>query len=634
MTPKNSQELPSNLNLNTSTNLDPISLRFEDPDLEEKFYKFHLNNSLSILRWALFTSLALYALFGILDKYVSPVFYKEFFIIRFAIVIPLISLFLLFTYLPRFIKSWQTLMVIILSICALGIIYMLHRDPLNIYYYGGLFLIFMGGYFYIKLMFVLASITGFIIVILYNLCFFLMPQNANSTLLNLLTANAFFISSNIICMIGLYGSEKQERISFHSSILINQKKEQIERINNSLEEKVLARTKELKLALLKADESNKLKSAFLANMSHEIRTPMNGILGFTNLLNSPDLNPDLSKNYLEIINKCGNRMLHTVNSIIEVSKIDAGQLELKSTIFNICYDIQTIYDFFKPQAEAKKIDLNLKIDIDNKHKIISSDQDKVQSILTNLIKNALKYTDQGSVAINAKICNNILELMVSDTGLGIPKDRMNAIFNRFEQADINDSRALEGAGLGLSIVHSYVNILKGDIHVDSIERKSVDQESAGSIFTVQLPVIIEHLPVINPKTSVSNDHLAQKMSNLNILIAEDDDISFQYASNILDKISKTIIRATNGNSVLELIKENKNFDVVIMDIKMPLMDGFTATSLLKELKPNLPVIAVSAYAYPEDQHKAKLAGCDAYITKPYKNNDILSAISSFLPNKK
>jgi signal transduction histidine kinase len=326
-------------------------------------------------------------------------------------------------------------MVLALTITGMGIIYMLHRDPLNMYYYGGLFLVFMGGYFYIRLRFMLASISGLLLVVLYNITFFIIPNTSNSSVINLITANAFFIASNVICMIGLYGSERQERLSFYRNHIINIKQTEIEKINNSLEEKVLTRTHELNLAKNKADESNKLKSAFLANMSHEIRTPMNGILGFTSLLNNPDLNKEDYKNYVSIINKSGNRMLDTVNSIIEISKIDAEQIDVIIGTINIVQEINSLYEFFIPQTKTKNLDYTLKLTINDNETLIKTDINKFQSILTNLIKNAIKYTDKGFISINACFENNYLTVSVIDSGIGIPENRQAAIFNRFSNYD-------------------------------------------------------------------------------------------------------------------------------------------------------------------------------------------------------
>lgn len=234
-------------------------------------------------------------------------------------------------------------------------------------------------------------------------------------------------------------------------------------------------------ALKKAEESDQLKSAFLANMSHEIRTPMNGILGFTSLLEEPDLTGEEQTQYIEIIKRSGMRMLNTVNDIIDISKIDAGQMEINSKEVNICIELENQYHFFKPEADSKGLGLSYhKKNIPDDLAFVT-DPNKLRSILTNLIKNAIKYTDKGSVEIIAETDNDFFICSVNDTGIGIPSQRLNSIFNRFEQADISDSRAAEGSGLGLAITKSYIEMMHGEINVNSIEGE-------GSAFSFKLPL--------------------------------------------------------------------------------------------------------------------------------------------------
>lgn len=217
--------------------------------------------------------------------------------------------------------------------------------------------------------------------------------------------------------------------------------------------------------------ANRLKSAFLSNMSHEIRTPMNGILGFTNLLLKPDLSDKAKEEYIKIIHKSGERMLDTVNDIVEISKIEAGIVDIKKTEINATEILKNIVTFFDEQAKQKGLILsyqpkNPKTDI-----ILSTDKTKFESIFTNLIKNAIKYTDSGSITASTLKKNGFVEFCLKDTGIGIPPDRQTAIFNRFEQADIEDNRVFQGSGLGLAIAKSYVEILGGKIWVESVEGK-------------------------------------------------------------------------------------------------------------------------------------------------------------------
>ena len=225
--------------------------------------------------------------------------------------------------------------------------------------------------------------------------------------------------------------------------------------------------KELYKAKEKAEESDRLKSAFLANMSHEIRTPMNGIMGFTDLLENSVLNAEDQKKYIEIIKKSGNRLLRVINDIIDISKIESGQINLRICTTDINELLDEIYTFFKPEAETKGLHFACLPDISGEPLLVETDREKLFAVLTNLVKNALKYTDRGSVGFGYRKKDKFLEFFVTDTGIGIPADRQNDIFERFIQADTNDKRAMQGSGLGLAIAKSYVKMMGGEIRLQS-----------------------------------------------------------------------------------------------------------------------------------------------------------------------
>jgi len=241
---------------------------------------------------------------------------------------------------------------------------------------------------------------------------------------------------------------------------------------------------QLQEAKRKAEESNLLKSAFLANMSHEIRTPMNGILGFAELLKEPDLTGDKQQKYIKLIEKSGLRMLNIINNIIDISKLESGLMEVTSMKSNIIEQMEYIYNFFKPEIESKRLQLLLKSTLSAKEAIITIDREKLYAILTNLVKNAIKFTNEGSIVFGCDKVGDYLEFFVKDTGIGIPKDRQEAIFDRFIQADIEDKMAHQGAGLGLSISKAYVEMLGGKIWVESAQGK-------GSTFYFTLPYYAE-----------------------------------------------------------------------------------------------------------------------------------------------
>jgi len=442
-----------------------------------------------------------YAAFGYFDYVSSPSFYQDFFIIRYLIVLPLFLGVFLFSFHKYYIKVWQKLLSICYIVGGLGIIYMLLLNPDNIQYYGGMFLIFSSGYFLVKLRFIWASTSGIFLIASYNIGAFLFQDLYNLQYDYLLIINAFYISANIISMIALYNMEFLERKDFHQRILLSAKQVEISIINQNLENQVKERTKQLNkrnneleteiayrndierklvFAKEKAEESDRLKSAFLANMSHEIRTPMNGILGFADLLDQPMLSEEERRKYVGIIQKSGERMLNLINDLIDISKVEAGQMKLVNTDLNINRQIEHIYAFFKPEVEKKKIQLLYNNQLTEEEAIIKTDKEKINAILTNLVKNAIKYSDKGSIEIGYEKKDNNLEFYVKDTGIGIMGAQLDAIFDRFVQADISDTRAYQGAGLGLTITKAYVEILGGKIWVKSVVNK-------GSTFYFTIP---------------------------------------------------------------------------------------------------------------------------------------------------
>jgi len=248
------------------------------------------------------------------------------------------------------------------------------------------------------------------------------------------------------------------------------------------EQKLIKTNKELKNAKEKAEESDLLKSAFLANMSHEIRTPMNGIIGFASLLEESDITDEEKKQYIDVIKRGGQRMLETVNDLIDISKIETGQIETHISEVNINKEIYMLYEFFKPETENKGLKLIWNEKLPYNKEIIKTDDQKLISILTNLIKNAIKYTDKGQIEIKVDIKKKYAYFNVIDTGIGIPENRLKAVFNRFEQVDFTDTRAFDGSGLGLAISKAYVEILGGKIDCKSVEGK-------GSDFHFSIPII-------------------------------------------------------------------------------------------------------------------------------------------------
>ena len=380
------------------------------------------------------------------------------------------------------------------------------------------------------------------------------------------------------------------------------------------------RNRQLTKAKEKAEEHERLKTIFLQNMSHEIRTPMNGIIGFLELLKEPDLDSDTRKKYIEIVIKSGKRLLTTINNIIEISKIDSHQITVHPTRVNIPEVMEFYFSFFQPQAKEKKIELKLSQNLDDSNGIVETDKFIFDNILTNLIGNAIKFTDQGYVEIGSYRKGKELIFYVKDTGVGIPPERKRAIFKRFVQANLSITRPHEGSGLGLAIVKAYVKALKGRIWLESIEHE-------GSTFYFSLP----YTPVGQKETELENGNHIFEVSRkpLNILIAEDDNISYLFISQILKRPEITIGRAKSGRECVELLRKNPEYNLVLMDIKMPEMNGIEATKAIRTFNQKVPIIVQTAYTSSGDKEKALEAGCNDYITKPIDKERLLQLIRKY-----
>ncbi|MGM0567504.1 MAG: PAS domain S-box protein, partial [Bacteroidota bacterium] len=382
--------------------------------------------------------------------------------------------------------------------------------------------------------------------------------------------------------------------------------------------------KELIAAKEKAEESNRLKSAFLTNMSHEIRTPMNGILGFADLLKEPDLTGNEQQKYIEIIEKSGKRMLNIINDIIDISKIEAGLIELDISESNINEQIEYIYTFFKPEAEAKRIKLSFKNPLSAKEATIKTDHEKLYAILANLVKNAIKYTNKGSIEFGYEIIKTqdrkFLKFYVKDTGIGIPKERHEAIFERFIQADIEDRMAYQGAGLGLAISKAYLEMLGGTIWLESKENK-------GSTFYFTLPYNTEPAKDINKQTGLSEKN--ETPGKLKILVAEDDEVSEMLINNYVNSYAREILNAKTGSEAVEVCRNNPDTDLILMDIRLANINGYEATQQIRKFSKEVIIIAQTAYGLEGDREKAIEAGCNDYISKPIKKAGLQALIKKY-----
>jgi len=376
----------------------------------------------------------------------------------------------------------------------------------------------------------------------------------------------------------------------------------------------------------KAKRSDRLKSAFLANMSHEIRTPMNGILGFARLLRQPELSIDKHNEYIKIIEKSGVRMLNIINDIIDISKIEAGLMKMDRKETNVNEQIEYTYNFFKPEVEAKGMTLNYKISLSDKSAIIDTDREKLYAVLTNLVKNAIKYSEKGNIefgyVLKTKVhsssqkpahgkdnVNKELEFYVKDEGIGIPVDELNTIFERFIQVDIDGLMARQGAGLGLAISKTFVEMLGGKIRVES-------EKGKGSTFYFTLPYTNKTEEHFRNEVEDAKQEIEIQNARLKILIADDDETSEMLLSIMLNNLGRVILKARTGIETVELVRHNPDIDLILMDIQMPEINGYEATRQIRQFNDNVTIIAQTAFGLSGDNKKAIEAGCNDYISKP------------------
>ena len=370
-----------------------------------------------------------------------------------------------------------------------------------------------------------------------------------------------------------------------------------------------------------AEESDRLKSAFLANISHEIRTPMNGILGFSALLKEPHLTGEEQEEYLDLIEQSSQRMLNLINDLIDISRIEAGETKLQITATPVNKVLLDLYAFFMPAISTKKLRLHCTPGLPDNESIIETDSGKLAQILTNLIQNALKFTRTGTIDFGYTRQGTTLEFYVTDTGIGIPDDMQQKIFDRFRQVDNTLTRNHEGSGLGLSISKAYVAMLGGSFKVKSTE-------GTGSTFSFNLPFNPVHT---QPSVSgTQHSALRTQHSEHCILIVEDDEVSTLLLKRNLKGENITMLCAENGLEAVEVVQQHPEINLVLMDLKMPIMNGFEATKLIKHQRPELPVIAQSAFTSKEDKEKAKEAGCDNFITKPISKSELLDMMAKLL----
>lgn len=384
---------------------------------------------------------------------------------------------------------------------------------------------------------------------------------------------------------------------------------------------------DLKNAKEKAEESDRLKSSFLANMSHEIRTPMNAIIGFSDLLVDPDTQVDEREELVTHINNNCNTLLHLIDDIIDLAKIEANELTVFIKETHINNTLQELFEIFnetKKKIDKKHIEINLDKSSFKKDFYLKTDPYRFRQIITNLTDNALKYTENGSVKLGYNILEklNLVEFYIKDTGIGIPKNKQNEIFQRFNKIETDTSKLYRGTGLGLTITQNLVERLGGTIRVESAINH-------GSTFYFTLPLSVSEKAEQNSTNKINiKNNISWK--NKTILIAEDEESNYKFLEMLLSNKGINLLRAENGFEAIEICKGNNNIDLILMDVKMPGMNGLEATAKIKQTRPKLPIIIQTAYAMQNDEKESLEAGCDDYITKPIKKEKLISLLEKWM----
>jgi signal transduction histidine kinase/CheY-like chemotaxis protein/Tfp pilus assembly protein PilF len=376
----------------------------------------------------------------------------------------------------------------------------------------------------------------------------------------------------------------------------------------------------------KAEESDRLKSAFLANMSHEIRTPMNGILGFVELLNEDDIDNEQKSSYINLIKENGRQLLNIINDIIDISKIEAGQLSINSTDCDINKVLSEIYQFFNENKDIYD-DNEIVFRFNQENKIdnlfISVDELRLKQVFINLIGNAFKYTNKGYIEFGYSFPNKkIIQFYVKDTGIGIPEDKFEFIFDRFRQVDDSFTRKYGGTGLGLTISRKLINLMDGRMWIESVAGK-------GSTFFFSLPYILVSKSLEIPDEQ-NNLIINNNWKGKTILIAEDVDSNYQYIEACLIKTKIDILRAKNGKEAVSICKENIDINIILMDIQMPVLNGIDAAIEIKKFLNKIPIIALTAYAVQDKLKEISKGPFEDSLTKPINTNDLLSALNNHI----
>jgi len=400
------------------------------------------------------------------------------------------------------------------------------------------------------------------------------------------------------------------------------------RMQNQLEKAIesfdISRREALK-ARYEAEEANEAKTRFLANISHELRTPLHGIIGISRILETTPLSRE-QMDMMKMISTSAENLTGILSDLLDFSSINSGKLTLRKSFFNLKSLIDNAAPVMKVMAMEKNLELI--IETGESDPLINSDKERIGQILLNLFSNAVKYSDKGQIKVSIIHYDEKLEISVSDTGIGIEPEYLDTIFEPFSRIADNSDKLNRGVGLGLSIVKSLVDLLEGEIYVES-------RPGAGSRFIVFIPALSEKIQAAAPEDEAEKTDLpGNECTEINILIVEDENVNRLYLQKILGKKGCITDAALNGLEAVNMIK-NKHYNLILMDLTMPVMDGITATRKIRDYEKNrqlqpIPIIALTAHAYPEDMERCREAGMDGYLSKPFQPADLMKEIKRVL----
>jgi len=380
-------------------------------------------------------------------------------------------------------------------------------------------------------------------------------------------------------------------------------------------------TEALKLAKEKAEASDKLKTSFLNNISHEVRTPLNGILGFAEIMSLQDLSEEEKKESISMLYESSNRLLNTITNYMDISLITSGSLSINKKDFIPVVMLRKIFNNFEHACLNKRLELFLDIPEQSENYFINSDPEICQKIISHLLDNSVKFTEKGNIHFGYNLKVEQLEFFVKDTGIGINLGSFNIIFDRFVKEVQGPYKVTEGSGLGLSIAKGMSDAIGGKIKLES-------EPGVGSCFFLTIP-INKDAKVSFPITPGRN--YRKTIAGSTILIAEDDETNFYYLNALITReIDAKILHASNGQEAIELFNANPDIKLILMDIKMPVIDGFEATRQIKLISQNVHIIAITAYAMSGDEERIMAAGCDGYLSKPINKKSLLEKIAEFI----